>query len=498
MTMVTETPTLTPRPDGVAPRAPGRRARRYGSGFWLAAAAFLTAMAFSTIPTPLYALYRQRDGFSSFIVTVVFAVYAVGVIASLLLAGHVSDWMGRRRVLIPALAIEVLAAVLFLVWPALPGLIVARFVSGLGIGVITASATAYLRDLHSLSRPGAGAGRFEVVPTAANLGGLGVGTLVSGALAQFARSPLAVPYGVFAGLLLLAIVGLGLAPETVRPPAAWPRYRPQRVSFGQGGRSTTIMAAGEAFVGFAVFGLFTSLAPGFVGATLHHPSRLLAGLVAFICFGAAAVAQTATVRLANRPRMLAGVAAQAAGLIVVAVAMEDPNLAAFLIGGGLAGAGAGVLFKSALATYVGAAEPARRGQAASNLFFFAYLGLIVPVLSIGIMTLFVRAQTAMIRQVVSRKGHFIEHAGDVHLEYEIKELVLVAEVAVDLGLVHPCRRPDPIDALRRRSRTRRTRPWPPLRAGLASRPGPERAWSRGTRGPAMSDHALILVTNHSY
>ncbi len=275
MTMVTETPTLTPRPDGVAPRAPGRRARRYGSGFWLAAAAFLTAMAFSTIPTPLYALYRQRDGFSSFIVTVVFAVYAVGVIASLLLAGHVSDWMGRRRVLIPALAIEVLAAVLFLVWPALPGLIVARFVSGLGIGVITASATAYLRDLHSLSRPGAGAGRFELVSTAANLGGLGVGTLVSGALAQFARSPLAVPYGVFAGLLLLAIVGLGLAPETVRPPAARPRYRPQRVSFGQGGRSTTIMAAGGAFVGFAVFGLFTSLAPGFVGATLHHPSRLM-------------------------------------------------------------------------------------------------------------------------------------------------------------------------------------------------------------------------------
>ena len=144
---------------------------RYRSGFWLAAAAFLIAMAFSTIPTPLYVLYQQRDGFSSFVVTVVFAVYAVGVIIGLLLAGHVSDWMGRRRILVPALAVEVLAAGLFLLWPAVPGLIVARFVSGLGIGMIPPTATAYLRDLHALA-PGAGTGRFEVVSTAANLGGL--------------------------------------------------------------------------------------------------------------------------------------------------------------------------------------------------------------------------------------------------------------------------------------------------------------------------------------
>src|SRR6476659_391461 len=201
----------SPGPDFPTIVSPPRS--RYRSGFWLAAAAFLIAMAFSTIPTPLYVLYQQRDGFSSFVVTVVFAVYAVGVIIGLLLAGHVSDWMGRRRILVPALAVEVLAAGLFLLWAAVPGLIVARFVSGLGIGMITATATAYLRDLHALARPGAGTGRFEVVSTAANLGGLGIGTLLSGALAQFVGAPLVVPYAVFAGLLLLTIVGLGFAPE---------------------------------------------------------------------------------------------------------------------------------------------------------------------------------------------------------------------------------------------------------------------------------------------
>jgi MFS family permease len=92
-----------------------RRWTTPGVGFWLISEAFLTAMAFSTVPTPLYPLYQQRDGFSSFTVTVVFAAYAVGVVTSLLLLGHVSDWVGRRRVLIPALGLEVLAAALFLV-----------------------------------------------------------------------------------------------------------------------------------------------------------------------------------------------------------------------------------------------------------------------------------------------------------------------------------------------------------------------------------------------
>jgi MFS family permease len=155
------------------------------------------------------------------------------------------------------------------------------------------------------------------------------------------------------------------------------------------------MAGAGVFAGFAVFGLFTSLAPGFVSATLHHDSRLLAGVVSFIAFGGATLAQMTTGRLADRTRMLAGILAQAVGLVVVAVAMEDANLAAFLIGGGLAGAGAGVVFKSALAAYLDGAEPARRGEAASSLFFLAYLGLIIPVLGIGISTQFVSAQTAM-------------------------------------------------------------------------------------------------------
>src|ERR1044071_7164992 len=102
---------------------------RHRLGFWSVAFAFLAVMAFSTVPSPLYGLYQQRDGFSSFVITLIYAAYAVGVVSSLIFAGHISDWHGRRRVLLPAIAITIVSALVFLVWRALPGLIVARIVN---------------------------------------------------------------------------------------------------------------------------------------------------------------------------------------------------------------------------------------------------------------------------------------------------------------------------------------------------------------------------------
>jgi MFS family permease len=375
--------------------APGdrRSARRHGTGFWLIALAFVTAMAFSTVPTPLYPLYQARVGFSTFMVTIVFAVYAVGVLVSLLLAGHVSDWVGRRKILISALALELVAAALFLAEPSLPILIAARLITGLGVGMITATATAYLHELHSAHRPGASPQRFEVVSTAANIGGLGIGPLVAGLLAQYLDAPLRLPYLLFGALLLISIVAVALTPETVEAKSV--AYRPQRVSTDHGDPAGYLAATAAGFASFAVFGLFTSLTPVFVGATLHHPSRALAGLIVFAVFGAAAAAQTLTSRLDARVRRTIGLLAQAAGVAVLALGMHTTNLAAYLLGGIAAGIGAGVLFKSAVADVAAMAEPGRRGEALAGLFLISYLGLALPVVGLGIATRYTTATTAI-------------------------------------------------------------------------------------------------------
>jgi MFS family permease len=78
----------------------------HGGGFWVVAAALAVSVAFSTLPTPLYGLYEQRDGFGPPTITVVFVAYALGVIASLYLVGHISDWVGRRRMIIAATLTE--------------------------------------------------------------------------------------------------------------------------------------------------------------------------------------------------------------------------------------------------------------------------------------------------------------------------------------------------------------------------------------------------------
>lgn len=368
---------------------------RHGVGFWLIAGAFMTVMAFSAAPAPLYPLYMQHDHFSTFMVTIVFAVYAVGVVISLLLAGHVSDWAGRKRVLLPAFALEVVSAAIFLIWPDLPALIVARFINGIGVGMITATATAHLHELHSRHRPDATSTRFEFVSAGANIGGLGVGPLIVGFLAQYAPDPLHVPYAVFLVALLAATAAVAFAPETVDRGVSEPSWRPRRIRI-QGGLPRYLSAVGGAFSAFAILGLFTSLAPGFVGGTLHHSSRLLAGLTVFIVFAAAAAGQTATERLRPTLRFAAGLVLEATGLVMVVTGMGTVSLAVFLVGGGIAGIGGGVLFKSGIGDITSMAAPALRGQALAGLFLIAYLGMIVPSIGMGIATEYIAATTAMV------------------------------------------------------------------------------------------------------
>jgi MFS family permease len=376
--------------------AASRAGAGYRRGFWLIAAAFTVAMAFATVPAPLYPLYQRRDGFSSLTVTIVYVMYAVGVVASLLLAGHLSDRIGRKRILIPALGLEMLAAALFLTWPALAGLMLARFMTGLSVGMVTATATAHLHDLHAAGHPGAAKGRFEMVSTAANFGGLGVGTLIAGFLAQFASAPLWTPYFVFLVLILLSAGAVMLTPETIPDVPGRFRYRPQRIRVASPDRSRYLVAAASAFTGFAIFGLFTSLATGFVAGTLHHPSRLLAGAVVFAVFGAAALSQTATSRLGLGCRLGLGLAGEAGGIVVLAAGLQRADLTAFLAGGALAGAGAGVLFKSALGTVAAMASDEVRGEALAGLFLIAYVGLIVPTVGLGVAIHYTGATTAML------------------------------------------------------------------------------------------------------
>ena len=354
--------------------------------FWAVAFAFLAVMAFSTVPSPLYGLYRARDHFSVFTVTVVYAVYALGVIGALLLAGHLSDWYGRRRLLLPALGIAIVSAIVFVASKGLAGLIVARLINGIAVGIVAATATAYLSELNAVGRPEATPQRAQLTASAVNVGGLGVGALVAGVLAQWVADPLTVPYLVFLVALLVGAVGVALAPETHEGPKPRPRYRPQRLSVPHDARRQFFAAALSAFMAFAAQGLFTGLAGLFLAVTLHHPSRALAGAVLGTMFAAGVIAQILTARWPVTREFEAGMGAMVLGLgaEVVAVWLPAPSLALFIAGGVFIGAGAGAIFRGAIGTVMSISSPERMAESLAGMFLSAFVGISLPVVGVGI------------------------------------------------------------------------------------------------------------------
>lgn len=377
---------------------PTRRA--HAVTFWVAALAFLLNMAFSAVPTPLYVLFQQRDHFSNLMITVVYAVYAVGVIASLFLWGHLSDWHGRRRLLVPALLANVVSAVIFIFEPSLAGLMVARVMSGVAVGLSIATATSYLAELHSEARPDASGRRAQVVATSANLGGIGLGPLAAGLLAQFAPWPIRLSFIIFGAALLILAGAIALSPETVRRPVPMPPYRAQRISVPAHSKGLFRAATGAAMASFAVLGVFNSLVPSFLLGSLHQSSHAVAGAVAFAAFAASAVAQIVTPRTSTSKLFGWGVPIVALGLGLLTGGMWSADFAMFVVGGLLTGGGAGLVFKGAVSAIYRIAPPESRAETLAGFFLGAYIGLSIPVVGLGVATTYWSERNVMLVFVV--------------------------------------------------------------------------------------------------
>lgn len=360
------------------------RSTRHALGFWVVAATFFAATSFATLPTPLYAIYQERAGFPSIVVTVVFSTFAVGVMLSLYLVGHLSDTWGRRPLLVVGALAEVASVAVFLATTALPGLLVARLLCGIGVGVLAATATAALAELHAVARPGRGPRTPSTVAGVANLGGLAAGPLVGGVLANVVGRPLHTPYVLHGVVLVVVAVALLLVPETVARPAQRPPYHPQRVAVPPHHRGTFWRLALTGSIAFSVLGTFASLAPAFLGQVLDvHDHAVVGGLVAVV-FGSATVAQVAAATWAPDRLLRVGALSMSLGLLLVGGAAVATSLPLIVTGGAFAGAGVGLAFRAAVGGVGTLAPPAQRGEALAGVFLVAYAGLTVPVVLVGL------------------------------------------------------------------------------------------------------------------
>jgi MFS family permease len=361
-----------------AAATPSRLATRQVA-FWLVAFLFAAAMLGTTLPTPLYVIYQAQWHFSSGIVTLIFATYAVGVLVALLLAGRASDQVGRRPVLAAALGLSAVSTAVFILAPSLGWLFAGRILSGLSAGLVTGTATAALTEVYG----GSSSRRASMVATAVNMGGLGLGPLVAGLFAQYGPDPTVLVFEVYLGLLALAAISLALVPETV---TARGRLDLRFTGLGipAAGRGEFIAAGVAGFAAFSLLGLFTALAPSFLGVVLHEHSHLLSGAVVFAIFGTAALTELALARLPSRPVTIAGLGTFLVALALIVAALSAAQMALFLAGTIVGGLAVGAVFIGSLSTANRLAPVEIRGRAVSTYFVFAYLGLTIPVIAVGV------------------------------------------------------------------------------------------------------------------
>ncbi|MDQ1697561.1 MAG: hypothetical protein QOJ03_2914 [Frankiaceae bacterium] len=358
----------------------GRVGRAAAFGF--VAYAFTATMLGTTLPTPLYPEYEARFGFGALTVTIVFATYAVGVLAALLVFGRASDTIGRRPTLLAGLASAAASTIVFLLVAQIHSgglalLLVGRLLSGLSAGIFTGTATAALADFAGGDHPL----RASLTAAVANIGGLGLGPLTAGALAKYVANPLTTPFLLHLALLIPAAVAIGLMPEPVevRKPR---RLSVQRLGVPPSLRAIFIQAGTAGFAGFAVLGFFTAVSPAAL-ALLGHHDPFLTGLVVFAVFAASAAGQVVSIRPAVRTALLAGTAILIVGIALVGVGIGTKSFALLVAGGLVGGLGQGLSFRSALGSVTGASPPGQRAAVSSSFFAVCYVGISLPVVGVG-------------------------------------------------------------------------------------------------------------------
>ena len=343
-------------------------------------AVFVLFTAAASAPSPLYVVYQQEWGFSAAILTVVFAVYVVGLLASLLVLGALSDHVGRRPVLALAITMEAVALVLFMTAGDITLLLLARVVQGIATGAAMTTLGATLVDLNPPHSPG----RAGVVNSSAPTSGLALGAIGCGALVQFAPAPTRLVYALLlAGVVLAAGVVAALPETSARRPGGLASLTP-RLGVPARLRPAFYALIPIIVASWALGGLYLSLGPSVAASLFGLSSHLIGGLVVTLLCGTGAITAFA-LRAWPAARLLsAGAVLLTAGIAVTLAALPGHTIALAAAGTVVAGVGFGAASLGSFGTLARLAAPAERGELFAVAYVIAYLAFSLPAVLAGV------------------------------------------------------------------------------------------------------------------
>lgn len=354
------------------------RVRRLGPvpALWLQGLILASFLAASSVPSPLYALYRAQWGFSPLTLTVVFASYAIAMLAAFLVFGSLSDYRGRREVILASLVLEIVAVLLFWRADSVAWLLAARILQGLATGLATSALSAGLVDL----QPAKGA----LVNSVAPLAGLGLGALGAGVLVQFAPAPTQLVYEVLLAFFLVQFAGALLLPETGTPRPGALRSLRLRVAVPQSARAALLRTLPVNTAQWALGGFYFSLGPSLARAVSGNGSVLAGGVLLGVLGFSSALAVVFARAVAPRKAMVLGVVGLAGGVLLTLCSILAVVPAAGLAGALVSGAGFGAAFSGSVRTLVPLAAPQDRAGLMSAFFAASYLAFSIPAIAAGL------------------------------------------------------------------------------------------------------------------
>ena len=359
--------------DGAGVATNGHLSRRVS--FALLVSIAVTFLAASSAPTPLYAIYEANWHFSPITLTVVFAVYAVAVLAALLTVGSLSDHIGRQPVLLAAILLQVAALSVFAAASGVPALFVARIIQGVATGGALGAVGAGLLDLDKV--------KGTIVSGVATVSGTAVGALVSGLMVQFWPAPTRLIYVALLAMLVLEGVGVVLMGElstkkvgavaSLRPHLAWPRAA----------RAPLLIATPILVAIWALAGLYASLGPTMVRFLTGSGSVALGGLSLFALALSGAVTAFFANRLSQRKVLFHCTVTLIVGAGLMVLAIANTSTTAFFLGTVLAGIGFGFGFQGALRSVLPLVTPHERAGVLSTIYVISYLAFGLPAVAAG-------------------------------------------------------------------------------------------------------------------
>ena len=339
------------------------------TGLYLAAGALM----------PLLVVYQRQWDLSAALLTLTFAVFAVGFLAALLTLGSLSDHVGRRPVLLGALGVQLASNLVFVAAPDVGWVIVGRVLQGVATGVATTAFTAALVELSPPNRKGLGAIAGSVGLT----GGLAMGSLLAGLAIQLLPNANAVVFVVMSIVTIASIAVVALLPETVTPVPGALRSLLPRVAIPPATRSEFSAAVPVIAAVWMLSGLTGGLAPSMVRSVFLLDSGILNGLSGFVSPAAAAVVGCVLVRVDSRRAMLIGIRACIVGAVGLAVGAAIGSLPVMLIGQAVSGAAFGAAFTASLKLIVPLAQAHQRAAVAAAIYLVSYLAFGIPIVVAG-------------------------------------------------------------------------------------------------------------------